>query len=237
MARDSVEQIHATLRARIISGELSPGAMLNQVELAEQLGVSRTPLREAVRLLQADGLLSGSLNQRMRVAPLSAADMEQIAIMRAALECQAIRLSVPCMRPEDFAALGGRLSEMDYFAERDDRARWTVPHRAFHRGLTEPAGEEINRTLDGLWDRGLRYFHVSMREQADTWNAEGHRELLAACETHDAALASRLLAEHMARNNLPVFAALDPGYEPSGFLQALRDQGARVAQASGRDAA
>jgi GntR family transcriptional regulator, rspAB operon transcriptional repressor len=66
------------LRSKILLGELAPGATFSQVQLASQLGISRTPLREAVRLLQTEGLLDSEPNRRVRVSPLTTEDFEDL---------------------------------------------------------------------------------------------------------------------------------------------------------------
>ena len=136
--RDNVEQVYRRVREAILEGEIEPGAVMSQVALADELGVSRTPLREALRMLQSEGLVDAQANRRVTVRPISATDLEELVVMRVALETEAMRLSVDRLSPEEIAALEGRLAEMAHFAEAKDYARWTLPHIAFHRGLTAP---------------------------------------------------------------------------------------------------
>jgi DNA-binding GntR family transcriptional regulator len=77
-----------------MDADLPPGAVVSQVQLAAQLRISRTPLREALRRLQSEGLLEGDFNRRRRVAPLSADNLEQVAAMRIVLESFGVRASV-----------------------------------------------------------------------------------------------------------------------------------------------
>ena len=115
--RDNVEQVYRRVREAILEGEIAPGAVMSQVALADELGVSRTPLREALRMLQSEGLVDAQANRRVTVRPISATDLEELVVMRVALETEAIRLSVERLQPEDIAALEGRLAEMAHFAE------------------------------------------------------------------------------------------------------------------------
>ena len=132
------------MREAILEGEIAPGTIMSQVALADDLGVSRTPLREALRMLQSEGLVDAQANRRVTVRPISATDLEELVVMRVALETEAVRLSVDRLQPEDIAALEGRLAEMAHFAEAKDYERWQAPHTAFHRGLTAPAGARVN---------------------------------------------------------------------------------------------
>src|SRR3954452_19837798 len=142
--RDNVEQVYRRVREAILEGEIAPGAAMSQVALADELGVSRTPLREALRMLQSEGLVDAQANRRVTVKPISATDLEGLGVMGVSLETEAVRLSVQRLIPEDVAALEGRLAEMAHFAEAKDYARWQAPHTAFHRGLTAPAGARVN---------------------------------------------------------------------------------------------
>ena len=135
--RDNVEQVYRRVREAILEGEIAPGAVMSQVALADELGVSRTPLREALRMLQSEGLVDAQANRRVTVKPISATDVEELVVMRVALETEAIRLSVDRLQPEDIAALEGRLAEMAHFADGEglralDAAAQRVPPRA-HR--------------------------------------------------------------------------------------------------------
>src|SRR3954469_10804043 len=118
--RDNVEQVYRRVREAILAGEIAPGSVMSQVALADDLGVSRTPLREALRMLQSEGLVDAQANRRVTVRPLSATDLEELTVMRVALEAEAIRLSVERLAPEDIAALEGRLAEMTHFAQAED---------------------------------------------------------------------------------------------------------------------
>src|SRR3954447_3872142 len=114
--RDNVEQVYRRVREAILEGEIAAGQTMSQVALADELGVSRTPLREALRMLQAEGLIDGEPNRRVRVAQLSIAGLEELYTIRIPLEVTALRLSLPRMAPEDVAQLEGTMAEMAHFA-------------------------------------------------------------------------------------------------------------------------
>src|SRR6201991_1921112 len=191
--RDNVEQVYKRVREAILEGELAPGAVMSQVALADDLGVSRTPLREALRMLQSEGLVDAQANRRVTVRPISATDLEELVVMRVALETEAVRLSVGRLEPEDLAALEGRLAEMGHFAEAKDYASWQAPHMAFHRGLTAPAGARVNAMLEQLSDHAERSRRVHTRRPPRAWQTAGHREILDAAKQGDREKAGRLM--------------------------------------------
>jgi DNA-binding GntR family transcriptional regulator len=123
----NVMAVHDRLRDAILRGEIAPGEATSQVALARQLGVSRTPLREALRLLEREGLVVSQPNRRIRIADFSIADLEALYAMRIALETVAVRLTVPTLGPEQFAELEGLMAQMDHYIRAGDQVRMDVP--------------------------------------------------------------------------------------------------------------
>src|SRR3984885_15875951 len=142
----NTEDVYERVRNAILDGGLAPGAVMSQVALAEELGISRTPLREALRMLQGEGLVEAEPNRVARVAPMSNPGLAQLYVMRVTLESEALRLSVPRMTQDDFARLEGHMAEMAHYASIKDYRRWVVPHSQFHRALTGPAGQRAQHT-------------------------------------------------------------------------------------------
>lgn len=196
---------------------------MSQVTLADELGVSRTPLREALRMLQNEGLVHSELNRRVRVSELSISDLEQLYAIRLPLEAAALRLSLPGMTPEHLAHLEGHMAEMAHFADEQDYTRWYIPHRAFHKALTAGAGQRVRDLLAELFDHAERYrrFHVG-RSFSDRTQAE-HRAILDAVKAGQAKPAAARLTEHLARSALTVIEILGPDYETVALDQALAD--------------
>jgi DNA-binding GntR family transcriptional regulator len=116
---------------------------------------------------------------------------------------------------------------MAHFADAKDYERWTVPHTAFHRGLTAPAGVRINALLEQLSDHFERYRRVQISRSPKAWLTAGHREILDACKKRDRELSGRLLAEHLSATAFDVMALLEPGYEGARLRQTLEDVGVR----------
>ena len=219
----NVDAIHDRLREAILRGVLKPGQEMSQVQLAKQLGVSRTPLREALRLLQREGLVDAEFNRRVRVAGFSLVDLEELYCVRLALEATSIRLTTPRLTPEELAELEAAMARMAHFAEEEDYERWEVPHRAFHAGLTAKAGARATRLLAQLSDHAERYRRLYTLQGSGAWQrgVVQHRKILDAVKARDADGAAYWLVVHLARTPLSVIEMVEPTYVPERLRQVL----------------
>lgn len=211
----NVAIVHERLRRDILSGEI-PAGETSQLALARELDVGRTPLREALRMLQHEGLVISEPNRRVRVADLSAEDVEQLYSMRIALEAMAIRVTVPELGSADFAELEGLLAQMDHYMRRQDSAGLRAPHRAFHAVLVGGAGERTATTISLLFDHAERYRVAFAGHDQLRWDErqEEHRAIVEAAQTGDADLTVHRLLAHYLATSAKVFNGLDPTYEP-----------------------
>jgi DNA-binding GntR family transcriptional regulator len=224
--RQSTEQVYERVRNAILDGDLAAGSVMSQVSLASDLGISRTPLREALRMLQAERLIESEPNRRVRVAAVSARDLEELCIIRVTLEAQAIRLAVPLLTPEDLGRLEGFMGEMAHFAEAKDYRRWVIPHREFHRLLTVRSGQRLSDLLMQLFDHAERYRRLHIGYGPSAWATAGHREIFDACKAGARDRAASLLAAHLARTAFEAAELLQPGYDPQQLRTTLADIGA-----------
>ena len=217
--------VHARLRAAILSGEIAEGAVTSQATLAERFGVGRTPLREALRMLQREGLVISQPNHRVRIAELSTEDAEELYIMRIALEAVAIRVTVPVLTSADLAELDGLMAQMDHYMKLRDHVGHREPHRQFHYRLVYAAGPRVSERIDELFDHAERYRRRF--GAADTWESRRaeHRAILDAVGEGDREAAADLLADHYLHTVRLVFGELDPGHD----LARLRETVAIVA--------
>ncbi|QCO01131.1 GntR family transcriptional regulator [Azospirillum argentinense] len=194
--RTTAEFVEATLREAILSGVIAPGTPLRQEELAETFGVSRMPVREALRQLEARALAEFHPHRGAVVAEISAADGADIGAIRMALEPMALRLSLPGLTAADLDQAEELIAEMDGEA---DPGRMGELNRRFHMTLYARAGRPrlLALTEQHLLaaDRYLRFQFAALGYRPRS--QDEHRVLLAACRAGDADTACRLVTEHV----------------------------------------
>jgi DNA-binding GntR family transcriptional regulator len=227
----NVTVVHDRLRDAILRGEIPAGEATSQVALAKQLGVSRTPLREALRLLEREGLVLSQPNRRVRIAEFSIADVEGVYAMRLALEAVAIRVTVPTLAAEDFAELEGLMAQMDHYMRAGDQVRMDVPHAAFHARFVAAAAPRLRSTVAQLFDHAARYRlaygAVTTPDGYDDRRAE-HRAMIDAAAAGDTDLTVERLVVHYAHTAMLVISELDPRYEPTVVRAAIEAVAPRV---------
>jgi DNA-binding GntR family transcriptional regulator len=221
--RDMTWTVYSSLRESILNGTLPPGESLSQVQLASQLGVSRGPLREAVRMLQREGLVEAEVNRRGRVSSFSIDDLEQLYAMRIVNESLAIRINVPRFTKRDIDALRGCLRRMEALAGHDLR-QWQGVDREFHFTLLAHAGDRLMRTIRELYDHADRYrwLYIKGVPRALSIAADEHKAIFEASVEGDAALAAAHLARHLARTALTVLTHHAPEHDPTTVRAAIR---------------
>ena len=215
-----ITTLHHRLRQLILEGVYPPGARLSERELAHTLGVSRTPLREVLRLLQREGLVETGRYQRARVAPLEPQALDRLYAGRIQLETLGIALTIKSMHEEEFAALDAALAAMRSATAIED---WEGPHRRFHALLVAQAGEQLCTTITSYADQSQRYrLILASREiHAQSVSAVEHGRIVQACRERNRVEAVQQLARHLARTALTVLAHMAPEYEPVAVRTAL----------------
>jgi DNA-binding GntR family transcriptional regulator len=221
--RDMTWTVYSSLRESILNGALPPGGPLSQVQLASELGVSRGPLREAVRMLQREGLVEAEVNRRGRVSSFSIEDLEQLYAMRIVHETLALRINVPQFTKRDVDALRGHLLRMETLADHDLR-QWQAVDRQFHFALVAHTRGRMMRTLRELYDHADRYrwLYIKGVPRALSIAAEEHKKIADCCEQGDAVGAANELARHLARTALTVLTHHAPEHDPQVVRAAIR---------------
>jgi DNA-binding GntR family transcriptional regulator len=195
--RTATEYVEATLREAILSGVIAPGTPLRQEELATSFKVSRMPIREALRQLEAQALVDFEPHRGAVVVQITLLDAMDNYAIRAALEPQALRLSIPNLTAEDFEIAEDLLAEIDH--EREP-GRMGELNRRFHMTLYAQAG--LPRLI-ALTEQHLasadRYLRFHLAAVGGDMGQDEHRDMLAACRTGDVERAVATLARHHGR--------------------------------------
>jgi GntR family transcriptional regulator of vanillate catabolism len=147
-----VDEVTTRLRELILTDQLEPGVLIRQVELAEQLGVSRTPLREAFRILESDGLVRTSNgNNTMEVVRLSVDEIRQLYEVREVLDGLAARLLAERrLTREETEELRGALEIMEASSNPYNPARYGPAHTRFHCGICDASGNQRLRAYGSV---------------------------------------------------------------------------------------
>jgi len=194
--RSLSEQIAIWLRDAIRSGELEDGSELNQIALADQFGVSRVPVREAMRQLQAEGWIDAKRHQRAVVRGISRERILEILELRALIETFLIEKTIVTITDAEVKRLTGLCDEMDATA---DHRHWLELNQTFHSALYASANSvTATKLLEQLSAQVERYVrshgeHIRREGEAD---AE-HRAILAAVRRRDVAESQRLVQLHI----------------------------------------
>ena len=192
------ESVASKLRELILQGQLVPGTRLRPHHLAPGLGVSIMPVREALRILGAEGLVSFTPRIGARVTEFSEEDIEELYLERGALEGLAARLAVMNMTPEELRGLQDAYAAMQRAEARQDLPGFMNWDREFHRRQFRASGRPqlVGHILD-LWSAGQLILSMTARtEHPMTAALASHRALLDACERGDPKAAELLTRTH-----------------------------------------
>jgi len=201
------EAVYEQLRERILSGALSPAAPLNQEALAPELGVSVTPLREALRRLEAEGLVQFEAHKTAIVTPLSRAELAEVYDVRQQLDPYAAALATS--RVSD-----GELDELERLARAKaslDPVTQVGINRAFHRAIYASSGNVLlTEILDRLWERTDRYRIMLVRREVDVATvAREHAQIVEAMRARRPRSVAKLIRAHVASARSLIEEALD----------------------------
>ncbi len=199
MSRDHddtlASRISRALADRIISGDLAPGARLRQDHFAEEFGASHVPVREAFRLLEAQGLAISEPRRGVRVASFDLAEVREVAEMRAALEVLALRNAAPHLTASILDQAEAATAAGD--SSRDVRS-WEEANRTFHRLLLTPCGmPRLLAAIDDLHAVSARFLFSAWRSNWEARTDHDHRAILATLRQGNIDEAAAILARHV----------------------------------------
>jgi DNA-binding GntR family transcriptional regulator len=194
-----VDQVADALRARILSGGLPEGRQLRQEVLAAELGVSRIPLREAFRRLEAEGLLTIAPHRGAVVSVLSLGEIAELFDLRAMIEPDLIARSCRGLTDRALANSAKILADYGWALAQRDVVAWGTLNTAFHLSLYQPVNRPRSLGLaQSLLGQTDRYTRMQLLLTSGESRAEDeHAALLQACRDRDASRAAKLLAQHI----------------------------------------
>lgn len=188
------DRIAEGLRELILSGKLRPGARLRQTEIAKQFNASHIPVREALRQLNAEGLVSIESHRGAVVTALSQGELEEIISLRQILEVELLRQAIPKMTEADIAR---SRKALDALRTNRRASSYGARNWAFHEALYRAADAPLTLSLvERLHQIGQRYFELD--HDLDDVNNE-HRKILEFAGKGDAEKGAKLLREHIGR--------------------------------------
>ncbi|MGW4057996.1 GntR family transcriptional regulator [Amycolatopsis sp. NPDC004747] len=211
------QRVREELRERILTGRLRPGDRLVERELAEDLGVSRVPVREAIRSLEAEGFLVVQSPRRVVVRQLARVDVEELFDVREALEGLAAGLAAARAGAAELKRLERALADAARATARGDAARITVLNSRFHDEIVAIAGNALLSTMLQPLEGRLRW----LTSQNEHWAEllDEHRRLYEAIASGDAERAKASAVEHVRVNREVTLRSLfgeEPGERPAG---------------------
>lgn len=213
------------IRLAIVRGQLVPGQALGQMELARQFGLSRVPVREALRQLEAEGLVISYPHRGSTVATLTADDVEEVFLIRRSLESAALQLAIPRMHAVDLQRAESVLKRTDADPNPTHlgELNWD-----FHESLYAPCGlMRLLGMIKVLNLNAIRYQHVAfVGLQLKQQSQRQHWEILEACSRRDVAAALKALDHHLSESSQCIVSHVRQiEVESSGKGQAQQGQG------------
>ncbi len=220
------EVVAETLRHAIQEGVLAPGERLMEIHLADELGVSRTPIREAIRELEADGFVVMIPRRGTYVADISLKDISQVFEIRSALEELAASLAAERITDAELEELERLLRDIRVHMDEQDFDAIIAADVQFHQVLYEASrNTRLIEIINNLRDQILRFRSVSLHYPGrleETW--EEHCKLVEAIAMHNASRAMKIAAVHMENSEKTLLKGIAENKEAADFIHELHRQ-------------
>ena len=208
----NAERAYREIKRRILANDMSPGAQYLEQELAEALGMSRTPVREAAIRLENEGIVEVKPRHGIRVLPVSSGDMREIYEILTDLESTAARLVAERgLGPNDIRVLEETVEQMVRTLDEDDLEAWAQADERFHKLLVGFSGNaRLNLVVNMFWDQAhrARMLTLQMRPKPTESNLD-HAAVVDAIKRGDADAAYRIHREHRVRAGETLIGLLD----------------------------
>lgn len=236
-SRTMAEMVAQRLRTAIVDGQLPPGTPLRLVQISERLGVSVMPVRDALRQLEAERLVTITPRRGAVVTELSIEDAEEAYAVRVALEALAARHAAAKLTKADLDEIREAFDRMAEAQRAGDLQAFIEADHSFHHRLYQASQREsLIRNISELVDRTRRYSPYVYRAWLPLDKAlDAHRPLLEAIESRDPALVERLNYEHMSGAAARLVAALQEETDERARASGVRRRGPRAQPAARSD--
>jgi DNA-binding GntR family transcriptional regulator len=210
------EAVYLETRARILTGALSPGLQVNQEALAASLGVSITPLREALRRLEMEGLARLEAHRTVVIAPLVGRELDELYVIRMELDALAAGLAAANASKAQVSLIG----ELARRKAVKDALTQLERNRAFHRAIYASCeNAALIAYLDQLWDRTDRYRFILVKQEllGGPASTQDHIDIADAVVARDTERAALLTRNHIARSRTSIADIMNarPALEPA----------------------
>ena len=204
-------QVAERLRVLIDSGELAPGTRLNEIELCNTMGVSRTPLREAIRSLATEGLIELQPNRGAIVSIVSQEDVTEILPIMASLEGLGGRLAAMHMDQSKIAQVRKIHDQMIAHYKNNEVAEYFETNRLIHELITEGSGNQtLVDTINSLSAKVRRArFTAQMTKESWAKAVSEHEEMIAALEAQDPDRLEAILVQHVETKRATILGSIE----------------------------
>lgn len=205
------EVVFNTLREAILTGELEPGEHLMEVKLANKLGVSRTPIREAIRKLELEGLVVMTPRRSAQVAKITKEDLVDVLEVRRVLESLAIELCCKNRTGQDIVLLKENLQEFRNCIKENQLTEIAVTDVAFHEIIYKSTGNQrLNQILYNLREQMYRYRleYIKDRQTRDNLVLE-HQEIIESIVERDVERAKKAIQIHIDNQEKTILGNMD----------------------------
>jgi len=203
------DKAYHLIKHKIVTLELPPSSLIDEQQLTEELGIGRTPLREALRQLAAEKLVTIVPRRGAFVADISITDLQKLFEVRAMLEGFCARLAVQRITLDQIAQMEVILQDMEKVENGNTRALMDIDER-FHGLLYQAADNEfLAEELNRLYDLSLRLWHLALNSMGDVQDTiEQHREIAEALKANDEAQTELLIRQHVTQFQQKIRAVL-----------------------------
>ncbi len=199
LEKSTRQDIYEKIRDDITFGRFTSGERLKEEKLSDLYGVSRSPIREALRQLESEGLISFERNKGIEVIKLSARQMEEIYDVRELLESQAVKMAVAKVTKKEIAYLEGLYRKMIKAAKSQDKQAWLENNTLFHGFFRDKADNDCLSQLIMMLKRRIyryQYMPLSYPHVIETY-AKHHAALIECCKKKNAILAEKIMRLHV----------------------------------------